>query len=514
MAKILISYFSFDDVDVTYDSIAKELKNNNNDVLKFNISGIIDFNGTEDSKLTNKYYLKKIKEFDPDIVFSFNNSFPPNLIKILDCEIFIFDADNPNFFWNKEYLLKNSDSYKFIGMMSGSKKIYENFLGRELKQNEYLYLPPASAMKSENLQKSNNISFIGTNFFPSFLDTDLIHLAKIDKKLIINLHNDLRENYFYNVRDLYTNKYQQHEEFVNYKRFSELQNLVDRLYVGQNRLEYLSLLTDLGLVIYGVAWNQVYFYDIKLLSTISNKKILSIKDNEDVYNSSKISINISHPQAITAFSWRVTDIMASSSCLLIENKPDWHDLFGVLISEEVKDAIIYKDRLDMRSKCIRLLNDERLRLKCVDECNIAIEKNGRWTNRFKLIEEFCQIHLKKTNLQLVSSQDYLSHEIVKLDKYSLPDEYSCNKINLQLVNAEFQITKLDKHSLPDDYSSKIEIILEKINKKRKKFKLKNRLANISVFIIMFFGQIPLLDKLIIKKSIRKFLYKIIDDNKR
>jgi hypothetical protein len=514
MAKILISYFSFDDVDVTYDSIARELKNNNNDVLKFNISGIIDFNGINDSNLTNEFYLKKIKEFNPDIVFSFNNSFPPNLSKILDCEIFIFDADNPNFFWNKEYLLKNIDRYKFIGMMSGSKKIYENFLGRELNQDEYLYVPPASAMKSENLQKINNISFIGTNFFPNFLDNDFINLAKIDKKLIINLHNDLRENYFYNVGDLYANKYQQHEEFFNYKRFSELQNLVDRLYVGQNRLEYLSLLTDLGLVIYGVSWNYVYCYDLKLLATINNKKILSIKDNEDVYNSSKISINISHPQAITAFSWRVTDIMASSSCLLIENKPDWHDLFGGLISEEVKDAIIYKDRFDMRSKCIRLLNDERLRLKCVDECNIAIEKNGRWANRFKLIEEFCITNLRKTNLQLVRSQNYLAHEVIKIDKHSLSDEYSCNTINLQLVNAEFEISKLDKYSFSDDYSSKIKIILEKINKKRKKFKLKNRLANILVFIILFFGQIPLLDKLIIKKSTRKFLYKIIDDNKR
>ena len=50
----VIKDFSSDDVDVTYDSIAKELKKNNNDVLKFNVSGIIDFNGSKDSILTKK----------------------------------------------------------------------------------------------------------------------------------------------------------------------------------------------------------------------------------------------------------------------------------------------------------------------------------------------------------------------------------------------------------------------------------------------------------------------------
>ena len=102
-------------------------------------------------------------------------------------------------------------------MMSGSKKIYENFLGKELKSNEYLYLPPATAMKRENIKKCCNISFIGTNFYPSFLDNRFINLSKINNKLISSLHNDLKVNYFYKLEDLYKNKYQQSGDFVDFR---------------------------------------------------------------------------------------------------------------------------------------------------------------------------------------------------------------------------------------------------------------------------------------------------------
>jgi len=265
-----------------------------------------------------------------------------------------------------------------------------------------------------------------------------------------------------------------------------VKNLIDQLYVGQNRLEYLSAIEDLGLTIYGVSWNHIYSYDIKLLNSLNNKKILTIKDNEDIYNGSKISINISHPQATTAFSWRVTDIMSSSSCLVIENKPDWHDLFGKFISQNVKDVIIYKDRFDARNKCIELLKNEKLRQQCVEECNSAIEINGRWSNRFKLIEEFCINNLGKTTMHLVGNKNCENSKVIKLDKNSLNNE------NL----------------------SNIRNSLEIINKRMKKLKLRNRIANISGLLILIIGQIPIIDKLIINKSARKFLYRVIDKNKR
>ena len=87
------------------------------------------------------------------------------------------------------------------------------------------------------------------------------------------------------------------------------------------------------------------------------------------------------------------DIMASNSCLLMEDKPDWRDLFEKYLSKETLEAVIYKDRFDMREKAIKLLNDEELRLRCVADLNNAIEQNGRWENRFKELEKFTNIKL-------------------------------------------------------------------------------------------------------------------------
>ncbi len=46
------------------------------------------------------------------------------------------------------------------------------------------------------------------------------------------------------------------------------------------------------------------------------------------------------PLAKTSFSWRVMDIMASGACLLMEDKPDWRDLFEkyfIIIKKEDPD---------------------------------------------------------------------------------------------------------------------------------------------------------------------------------
>ncbi|MBE6448659.1 MAG: hypothetical protein E7018_05105 [Alphaproteobacteria bacterium] len=77
----------------------------------------------------------------------------------------------------------------------------------------------------------------------------------------------------------------------------------------------------------------------------------------------------------------------------MEDKPDWRDLFEKYLSKETLEAVIYKDRFDMREKAIKLLNDEELRLRCVADLNNAIEQNGRWENRFKELEKFTNIKL-------------------------------------------------------------------------------------------------------------------------
>ena len=385
--KILISYFS-DYGEAMYDAITDILLKNGNEIFRFNINNpkvsITQWGGI--SKIVDESLLEQIKNFAPTVILNFNNSLPVNCFDLLpaDCKICAIDADAPEVaFWNKENLEKYYEKYVFLGLQSYSREMYERFLNKKL-ENNYLYFPPATVVKSESLEKDKNISFIGSNFYPLSIPCDELFYSD----MAIELYKEFRNNYFYSYENA-KSKYNISEKlFVDIRAY----------YCGQERLKYMQQLEDLGLTFYGVRWwNHIAYYDFELAKCFDSTPKVTIEENQWVYNTSKISVNISHPLAKSSFSWRVMDIMASSSCLLTEDKPDWKDLFGIYLSKEVLDTVIYKDRFDMREKAIRLLNDETLRLKCVKELNNAIEQNGRWESRFKMLEDFLSIPFLNTS---------------------------------------------------------------------------------------------------------------------
>ena len=380
-----------------------------NNVFQFNTKNHIEFiNWGEDYSVNSKGFqiLRDIKKFNPDLIFSFNNAFPTESIKDFSCPICLWDADDPNYFWNKDYIKENLNRYIFLGFKECSKDFYERTFGGEVKN--YFYCPAGTFCKKEKKEIKYNISFIGSHF----LHMDYIRL-QINIQDCIPLikfyYQILLKDWFITfdkVKDLLRGK----PEFISYSS-----NLKERVFnivrwhiiPGQQRNKALSVLTDLGLTIYGTKeWTTTALYDMDLCSCFDSKPVISLKDNENIYNSSLISVNLSHPQAQECFSWRVMDIMASNSCLLTERKQDFLNLFGSYLSDEVKKAIIYNDIYDLRQKAIRLLNDETLRQKCVRECQEAIEKNGRWEKRFKGLEEYLQISLfSKQNGELVIVRD-------------------------------------------------------------------------------------------------------------
>ena len=82
----------------------------------------------------------------------------------------------------------------------------------------------------------------------------------------------------------------------------------------------------------------------------------------------------------------------------------------------LKDSIIYQDRFDMRVKIIKLLSDESLRLKCVKECQNAVEQNGRWEHRLKEIEALTRIKLLGNHSTKVPEYTIISAELKQLEK--------------------------------------------------------------------------------------------------
>lgn len=72
----------------------------------------------------------------------------------------------------------------------------------------------------------------------------------------------------------------------------------------EKRLKVLSGVADLGLELYGTEnWDSTYYNDSKLNMAYIRKKVYSVEDNQDIYNRSKIGINVSHLQAASGFPW-------------------------------------------------------------------------------------------------------------------------------------------------------------------------------------------------------------------
>lgn len=93
---------------------------------------------------------------------------------------------------------------------------------------------------------------------------------------------------------------------------------------SNNRIKTLDNLVDLGLKIYGYPENffEVSPFSMELAFSFDFTTVTSTKFTEHLLNSSKIGVNLYHPQAVTGFSWRVADIMASNSCLISPSKSD------------------------------------------------------------------------------------------------------------------------------------------------------------------------------------------------
>ena len=104
MAKILISTLqvcignNVNNLTCFYDSLNKELIKNGNDVLFFNTIQEIYLTRFINSQIN------KIKNFNPDIIFTFNNRISDKIIKITDCPIVLFEADCADYFCKRDLI--------------------------------------------------------------------------------------------------------------------------------------------------------------------------------------------------------------------------------------------------------------------------------------------------------------------------------------------------------------------------------------------------------------------------
>lgn len=368
-----------------YESFINELKKIGNEVLYcFHSDFSYPFN-----EPASPEFIQDLKNFNPDLIILFNNKFY-DLSKDFDCPIVIYEVDSFLYYSNKQNLKNNPDRYKFIVPQSSSVKILNEELG--IQKKNICYVPFFTSIMPENLSQSTNISFIGSKF-------DVFRRDTLYTRFMSTSPSETEIAQFKRVEEcIKSDPFTTKEKII--KNLSLTSNkVINNIFIDHflmmisnvKRIQTLSQIVDLGLDLYGSSnWITDLIYETDLVLSYKNKRVYSIKHNQDIYNGSKICININHIQAVTGFSWRVCDIMASNGCLVSEYKSDFDRLFPNV------PIPTFTNRYEARELCVKLLSNDNMRKDIVSQCQEVINKKYRFNHFIKSIEAFLGINLHVT----------------------------------------------------------------------------------------------------------------------
>ncbi len=389
-----------------YESFIKELLNYNNIIKVCNTFFVKKYWESEItilSKTEKEKFIEDIKQYKPDIIFTFNNQITEEIIDNTSCPICLLDADGFDFFSNKEFIKKYYERYYLFSFTQGWEE--DKYINFGIEKQKISYLHMATSIKKEKLQKTENITFIGTKF------TTIS--KKIQKSLLI------QQDLYLNLQMYYKNQYEFHNSFINkYPNFTErdLDSLLDpRCYILQS-------IWDLGLKIYGVKWEELppELFNLKLC--FDNTPKYTLHHNQDIYNSSKINISISHPQCKGyAFPWRIYDIMASNGLLISS--------YAKCLEDKTKNIVnipMYKSPYEARDLCIYALKNPSFCEDIISASNEFIEKQGRWLDNLETIQDKTNVLL--VDKQLIEKSDYSIYE------FTLSKKKKINPLKIKFKN--------------------------------------------------------------------------------
>ena len=408
MANILISFFSSTSEDkllIFYESFMRSLEENGNNVKYIVTNDFLNYAWNGDNILKDNINSKaledEINKFQPELCFAFNNSIPSKITQILECPILLWHSDVFEYFNAKKEIKNNPNRYYYICPFDNDIVTIKKEL--LVKENQILNIIPATGIKKEEKKVAQNISFIGSMFHAGDIQGKLRHISNPDRldAVLKRINNDSSIDY----------KKILEEENCSY--ISSFVTREDCLAISsvQSRNHTLSMLTDLGLKIFGKGeyfnWLDIATILPAVAMCYKNKNVFSLKHNQDIYNSSKISINISHAQAQDGFPWRVFDILASNSCLISDKKDGLIDFCKGYV-----DIPMYENPYEARKLCKKLLKDDSLRRDIVNASQKCINDKGRWVHRFRDIQDVIGITLVNIqnsvgNISQLKSLDFI-----------------------------------------------------------------------------------------------------------
>ena len=139
--------------------------------------------------------------------------------------------------------------------------------------------------------------------------------------------------------------------------------------------------------IWGKAWtwyNPFLQYEYKLQRRELGKHIhnysVAPDDVNEIYNSSKICLNIHHSQSKEGLNPRTFEILGAGGFELVDYKRTLEDFF-----ELEKDIVCYRNEKELFEKVDYYLNDEKERRKIAERGYKKVKKNHTFKHRAEKI---------------------------------------------------------------------------------------------------------------------------------
>lgn len=364
-----------------YEQLIEELEKNGNEILVFipqlfNARNFCSENPLK-AGISEDNLRQQILAFKPDVVFSFNNVNYNKILEVTDCKIVIWDADTLCL-WNQRKLIKNNlERYVYFAFSEYYINRTKEYFG--FKESQCHNVPLATNFKAQKVEQNANISFIGTRFAGFSPIEKIIKAYSGDdelKKIFGRIHKFpfiTSENLLYDIENKKLLEEWKHIDPSEY----------NCIFSAEDRIQGLLNICDLGLKLYGdPGWYSFYGDFPSLASCYIPEKIYSAKQNEDIYNTSKICINFIHAQSIEGIPWRVPEILATNGCLVSSYTPYLVNSFKKYVKIPT-----FSNSFEARDLCQKLLKDDKWREDIVRGSNEAINAEWRWEQRFKQMEE-------------------------------------------------------------------------------------------------------------------------------
>ncbi len=416
MARILVSLRNgwrrpddFNAMPPFYETFLKGLRDTGNEVFCFHHK---EYNRDFSVPISDEMK-SLVKRFNPELCILFNNTFW-DISELVDCPILIYDVDSPIEYTHTDNLLSNPDRYNFIiNQKQGASLMKEVF---NASDENIHYIPFFTDVHSNpNVILKNNIVFLGSNwtwhgynFLQDFLKKGPID---IDIQRAEQVLDYFKQYPFEDSKSIYYKLGLHPQKLLNISDIRRAAYEVSGVY----RMKVLAALADLGLEIRGQYWNiDCMNYYPEIIKCVNNTPTYSKQENEDFYNSAKISVNTQHIQTVSGFSFRVCDIMASNACLVTSPSQDLKELFP-----QVKIPM-FTSPYEAREICQNLLKNENMRQDIVLASHEAIDNGYRIKDVIKHLEQITGIKLSN---ELRNSGLYVNYgmETGTLDIYSDED---------------------------------------------------------------------------------------------